>query len=399
MLRFVPPAGFPLRIRQILRAFVCSFGARRRADENLTTIAERLRSKYVFGVSSGRAALAIVLGGLRRLRSDRTIVVLPAYTCFTVAASIVRSNLQLYPVDIDHETMDFEFSQLEAVPQEGVLCILTSNLFGMVNDLTRIREIAQAKGVFVVDDAAQAFGATRNGNSSGTGGDVGIYSLGRGKALPAIEGGLIVTNSDEIAGALQAELGLVPKASWAHEAWVFFQMLVYSILLHPRLYWFPNAMPFLKLGVTEFSPGFRIAGLPGLSSALLMQLLEEGVDANQVRRANAAILSKALGASSSFSTPVPAADCLPTYIRYPVIARDQARRDQAVKMLRAAGIGAGPLYPTAVCDIPGIGRYMATRNYHRPEAEYLSQKLFTLPTHHYVAGRDLDRVISVLNSI
>lgn len=397
MLRFVPPAGFPLTTGQIFRALRHSSGLRQGTDDNLTAIATRLGSRYVFGTSSGRAALCLVFKSLSRLKPGRNVVALPAYTCFTVAAAVVRANLKICPVEIDPQTLDFDFSQLEAVPAEKLLCIMTSNLFGIVNDLRRTREIARKKGAFFVDDAAQAFGASRNGYSSGIYGDVGIYSLGRGKALPAMEGGLIVTHSEEIAGGIQAGLGQVHKPSWGHSAWIFLQMLAYSVLLNPRLYWIPNSLPFLKLGTTEFAPDFPIFGLPALSHALLSDQLGRLEDVNAIRRKNASAISKALAGSEHFSTPMPSSDSRPAYIRFPVIARDSAARDGAIARMRARGIGAGPFYPEAICDIPGIGGHMAMADYHRPRAEDLARRLFTLPTHPYVHKDDLDRMIAILN--
>lgn len=397
MLRFVPPAGFPLTAREIFRALKFSFGSRKGSAENLAPIAARLGVRYVYGVSSGRAALCLVLKSLGRLRPGRNVVALPAYTCFTVAASIVRSGLKLYPVDICPDKMDFDFAQLGAVPSEKLLCILTANLFGIVNDLSRARAIAREKGAFFVDDAAQAMGATRNGYSSGVFGDVGIYSLGRGKALPAMEGGLVVTDSEEIAEAIRAELEEVPNTSRAHEVRIFFLMLAYAILLNPRLYWIPNSMPFLKLGTTEFDPDFHILGLPRLSFGLLTELVGSLPEVNSVRRRNAAALKDALSGGGNFSTPSLAMDSLPTYIRFPVIASDQSTRDLAVARLRTAGIGAGPFYPSAICEIPGIERHMATADFHRSRAEGLARRLFTLPTHPLVRKGDLDRMIAILN--
>ena len=398
MFRFVPPAGSPVKVGQVLGALRVSLQPGKGEEKALSEVRDRLRVRFAFGISSGRAALCLVLKALASLRPGRRVVAVPAYTCFTVAAAIVRAGHTIHPVDIDPATLDYDFDRLESVPEDGLLCILTSNLFGFVNDLARTRGIARKKRAFVVDDAAQAFGAIRNGHMSGTGGDVGIFSLGRGKALPAIEGGLIVTDSVEIAEAIQAGLAQVSGASKTHLAWVFLQMVVYSIFLRPRLYWIPNAMPFLKLGSTEFSPDFRITGLPALSSGLLTQLIESPVDASAIRRANAARISKVLSTKSAFSSPKPATDCLPTYVRFPVLARNRTMRDQVVAKLRAVGIGAGPFYPTALCDIPGIDQYMAPRDYHRPNAEQVSQSLFTLPTHHYLGKADLDRVVEVLSS-
>jgi perosamine synthetase len=120
---------------------------------------------------------------------------------------------------------------------------------------------------------------------------------------------------------------------------------------------------------------------------------------NRIRRENSLYLAQALQGSSRFTIPRPGPDCQPNYVRFPVIARDKATRDQAVKRLRSAGIGASAFYPSAICDIPGIDRYMATADFHCPRAEDLSRRLLTLPIHPFVRGEDLRRMIAVLNDM
>ncbi len=399
MLRFVPPAGAPLKMTQILRALVIAFSSNGDTEECLTSLAARLHVRSIFGTSSGRVALWLILRSLRRLRPDRCVVALPAYTCFSVPASIVRSGLKLHPLEIDPETLDLDFSQLDSLPREKLLCVLTSNLFGLVNDVSRVRGIARAKGAFLVDDAAQAFGASRNGSFAGTLGDVGFYSLARGKALPSVEGGIIVTNSEEIAGAICAEVADLPASSFAHTAGLLLQMVTYAAFLKPRLYWIPNSLPFLKLGITEFAPNFPTARLANLSGALLAQLMDRLMEINQVRWKNATAMAHGLLGNPHFTVPRPAPDCRPSYIRFPLIAKDEATRNRAMNRLWAKGIGASPFYPSAICDIRGIGSYMAPRDFHRPKAEALSQRLLTLPTHAYVRPQDLDRIVGILNGL
>jgi perosamine synthetase len=399
MLRFVPPAGVPLRLAHIVRALKTVLTSNGRAAECLTSIAARLHVKYVFGVSSGRAAMWLVLRSLLRLQPERNVVALPAYTCFSVPASVVRAGLKLHPIEIDQHTLDFDLSELDALPDKKLLCIITSNLFGFVNDFSRIQQAAQAKGTFVLDDAAQALGAMRNGQLAGTLGDVGLYSLGRGKAVAAMEGGLIVTNSEEIARALQGEAKNLDAPSLSHGAWLLLEMLVYSILLRPPLYWIPNALPFLKLGATEFNPAFPTDELHSLCQALLPQLLDELQAINQVRRANARTICQALAGNPEFDLPTPAPNTHPTFVRLPVVARDRVTRERAVSRLRSARIGASSFYPGAICDIAGIEPYMSARDFHRKHAELLSQRLFTLPVNPFVRPQDLERMVDILTAL
>jgi perosamine synthetase len=399
MLRFVPPAGAPVPITDIFRAGIEALSRNGKLDESLASFGTCVRSRYVIGASSGRAALWLILKGLHRLRPERFVVAVPAYTCFSVAASVVRAGLKLYPVDMDPETLDFDFSELENLPEGKLLCVLSANLFGLMSDVPRIQQIARAKGALVIDDAAQALGATRNGDFSGTLGDVGFYSLARGKALGAGEGGIIVTDSPEIAAAIQAELGALSAPSSGHVSWLFLQLLATSVFINPRLYWVPNSLPFLKLGTTEFDPCFGTKHLSKIACALLPLLMERLEEMNRVRRGNAAILALALEGNRHFNQPKPAEACEATYTRFPLVAKNETVKSQALRRLQEAGIGASPFYPSAICDIPGIGSHMAANDFHRPKAESLSRRLFTLPTHPLLTRQDLNRVSQILNGL
>ena len=399
MFRLVPPAGTAVKVSQVLRALKAACTSNGRSERTLKALGEQVHVPHVFALSSGRAALWAILKALHHLRPERDVVAVPAYTCFSVPASIVRAGLRVFPVDVDPETLDFDFAQLALLPEKQLLCIVTSHLFGLVNDVSRIRQIARAKGAFVVDDAAQALGASREGRLAGTCGDVGFYSLGRGKPLACAEGGLIVTDSEEIASALQVEAEVLPPSPLPHSAWVFLQTLAYSLFLHPRLYWIPHSLPFLKLGTTEYDPGFPITALARFPAAFLSLQMDRLSELNEIRRKNGTAISRALAGNPHFAAPRPADGCLPTYIRFPVMAQDGPTRDRAVARLRAACISASPFYPGAVCDIETIGRHMAIRDFHRPKAEEVSRRLLTLPTHEYVTDQDLETIVNTLRSV
>jgi perosamine synthetase len=398
MLRFVPPAGTPLELADILRGAKAAL-ANGDSGRSLRDVAEQIHARRAVGTCSGRAALWLVLKALHRLRPDRNIVALPAYTCFTVPASVVRAGLKLCPVDINPGTLDFDFNQLERVSAAGLLCVVTSNLCGLPNDVEQVRQIAEAKDAFVVDDAAQALGASCNGSWAGLRGDAGVFSFGRGKALAAMEGGLAVTNSEEIAAALTLEAERLPNASSSHAVRLLLEILVYCALLDPRLYWIPNSIPFLRLGATEFAPGFPISRMAGLTVGFLCQTIGKLTEINAGRVKNADSIICGLAGHPKFTVPTPAPGAKPVYTRLPVIASDASTRDRAVAQLHAAGIGASPFYPAAICDIPGIEPFAAPRLNHCPMAESLAKRLFTLPTHSYVKERDLDRIVEILAGI
>ena len=339
MPRFVPPAGTPIRIVDIIRALRAA--AEGRTDEDaMLALAARLGMRHAWGVSSGRGALCVVLRSLRRLRPERTVVALPAYTCFSVAASIVRAGLTLHPLDINPDTLDLDRAGIEKLPEETLLCIITPNLLGYVCDIAPIRRVAQQRGAFVLDNGAQALGSVRDGRFAGTRGDVGIFSLGRGKPISAMEGGLIVADAEAISRAIASQVDRLRAPRAIHSAYLLLQLAGYAALLHPSRYWIPNAIPFLRLGTTEFNPHFPIRALHLLARNLLHVQWDRIGTLHESRRSNAARLTDGLRASSAFYIPQPAPGTQASPVRLPVIAPDERTRALAVTRLRRAGIGA-----------------------------------------------------------
>ena len=368
-------------------------------EDSMLALAERMGVRHVWGVSSGRAALCVVLSSLRQLRPERAVVALPAYTCFSVAAAIVRSGLTLYPLDINPETLDFDPLELEKLPDKTLLCIITSNLFGYAGDIVPVHFVAHQKGAFVVDNAAQALGSLRDGQLAGTRGDVGVFSLGRGKPISAIEGGLIVANADDISQAVAQEVNRLRPKSPTHTVYMLLQLGVYAALLHPTRYWIPNAIPFLQLGTTTFEPTFPVHTLHTLARHLLLAQWDRLGALNEIRRSNAARITGGLGTSDIFYFPQPASSAQPAMVRLPVLAAHETTRQLAVSRLRGAGVGATCFYPSAICDIPGIQQFIAAPNYHCTKAECLSRTLFTLPVHPLVEQGDINRIIAILRAV
>lgn len=393
---FLPPVGSVVGTTPLLRACKSWLFPTADTNDSLGFFADYMGVRHALGLSSGRAALFVILKALQALRPGRRVVALPAYTCFSVAASAVRAGLKLYPVEIHPRTMDCDHTHLAKLPSSELLCILTSNLFGFASDARKLHEIVRDKGAFVVDDAAQSLGASRSGNPSGTMCDVGFYSLGRGKPLPAGEGGIVVTNSDEIAEVIHRQIAQLALSSWKDNALLLAKVLTTSVFLNRHLYWIPDSLPFLKLGSTAFEPSFPVKSLARFSRALVRELLGTLEKLNEERRRKAAWIAQAVSDNDSFTVPTPPPGCNPTYLRFPLLAKNRKLRDLAVMELRRAGIGASPSYPSAICDIPGIEVWMAHGEFHRPKAEALASRLFTLPTHSQVRKQDAERIAYAL---
>jgi dTDP-4-amino-4,6-dideoxygalactose transaminase len=81
-----------------------------------------------------------------------------------------------------------DFEKLKTLSDDDILCIIPTHLFGIPSDVGRIRDICEAKGIYILEDAAQALGVTVGGRKAGTLGDVGFFSLGRGKNITSGSG-------------------------------------------------------------------------------------------------------------------------------------------------------------------------------------------------------------------
>jgi dTDP-4-amino-4,6-dideoxygalactose transaminase len=397
MKRFLPPVGVRLPATVLFPASAMACLGAGESHKPLNRFGATLGVKHVFGASCGRAAMCVALRALHALEPQRDVVAVPAYTCFSVPAAVIRAGLKICPLEMSRETLDIDLQQLDNLSSHRLLCIITANLFGFPSNISEISRVARAHGAFVLDDAAQSLGAFRSGRPSGTAADVGIFSLGRGKPLPAGKGGLVVTNSDRTAAALGAEIHALPHCSTAEEFTLLANAIATSIFINPHLYWIPNSMKSLKLGTTEFNPLFPITRLSRISRLVLARLLPSLTSLNQTRALKALQFAGILEGNSDFSTPTITDDAQPTYLRFPLLAKQPTVRDRAVRELRRAGIGATPFYPTAICDIPGIAGHMAVPNFHQPVAEEISQRLLTIPTHQFMRTEDFHRIAVMLS--
>src|SRR5437667_7490298 len=155
LFRLVSPAGAPLPVRTVLASALRSSGDHRGLAELL---GERLGIQNLFFISSGRAALTVLLKALQQC-SDRREVVVPAYTCFSVPSAVARAGLLIRLCDVDPKTLGLDFNALVRLDLGKALCIVSTGLYGMPDDLVALEVIARTCGTFLVDDAAQCLGA------------------------------------------------------------------------------------------------------------------------------------------------------------------------------------------------------------------------------------------------
>ena len=209
--RTLSPTAAPISFWDLIGAASGLWGGGKHRARLIQELKVKFSAREVFLVSSGKAALTVILKALAA-SSGRRRVIVPAYTCFSVPSAIVRAGLEVVLCDVEPETLDFNFSELEGLINEEVLCVVPTHLFGRPADVDRVKRLCEGKGIVVIEDAAQAMGGQSGGRLLGTLGDVAFFSLGRGKNLTCGTGGVILTRSLPLAEKIKAEYATLPEA-------------------------------------------------------------------------------------------------------------------------------------------------------------------------------------------
>lgn len=385
MPRVLPPAGVPLRASDIFSGCLAGMRAAlssRAASQYMERFRRGVRSlsgcTHVFGYSSGRGAMSHGLRALHSLCPERDEVLIPAYTSYSVPSAVVHAGFKVALYDLDPETLSPCTESLAAAITERTLCIVVCHMYGVPADMAAVRTIAEQHGIPVFDDAAQAMGATYNGEQAGAMGLLGLYSMSRGKSISAVDGGILVTNDDTVAAALAAQPVAAP--SLRHRLKLLVLAVALSMLLHPARYWIPASLPWLRLGESRFDPQFSVTALSVFQAVLGIRMLARLDSLNAGRRQVAALWQKHCARLARIR-PVDGAN--PTWLRLPVLREDGAT---GTATLGASGVAGG--YPQSLDVLEGIASYRI-KGQACPGAAALARRLMTLPTHAYVREADV----------
>lgn len=385
--RTQPPVGYRVPFADLVRALSGTAGPAKAVERLERDVADWLGVRQAFALSSGKAALTLILRALAS-SSSRRKVVLPAYTCYSVPSAIVQAGLDPVPCDIAADSFDYDTGRLDALLQPDVLCVLSVHLFGIPSDTRGLLDRCRPAGITVVEDAAQALGGEACGVPLGTAGEVGFYSLGRGKNVTAGGGGLIVTQSAAIAAALSQQMRRAPAAGLAADARTFAAMAMMAAFIEPSRYWFPAGLPFLKLGETVFHEHVSVVRLSGYQAALMRGWRARLAALNETRRAHGAYYQAHIpGARGGTSLP---------YLRFPVLFDDPGVRQRVLADERARAVGISRMYPGTIGTIPQLQGRLSERVF--PRAERVAATLVTLPTHPLLTAADRDEVRAVIGA-
>lgn len=389
----LPPAGHKIPITAVLRSV---WGGRRVSSNSLLNpLRDFIGSRHLLYLSSGRAALWLIIKALSRINPGRSEVIIPAYTCPAVASAVLKAGLR--PVLCDNNLTDFGFSHDDLVKKinENTLAVILVHLFGYPADILEVKKICRERNVFLVEDAAQAFGNSSleaPNNKLGLLGDAGFFSFGRGKPISIIHGGIMVTKSEEIlAEATKIYADLNHQGGFSN---LKYGVLVssYSALSNPYMYWIPQKIPFLHLGETIFEPDFMVSQGSNLAGYLIGRMIVGFDEEKGIRAINSEWYARNFQGISSIEQ-LPLAKF--PYLRYPLLISEREVRDRVLNELSAQGTGAALFYPCPLNELPGLRGVLNDREVY-PNAKKFSESLITLPVHSGVTLSIRNKIKSII---
>ena len=186
-------------------------------------------------VSTGTAGLLIALTYLKRRSSGRRTVIVPGYTCPLVAIAATAAGLRTVACDTVAGGFDLDAAHLARLINGDTLAVVPTHYGGALTDIARVRAITTAicREIAVIEDAAQAFGATWQGNSVGLAGDIGVFSFGAGKGFTIYEGGGLVARDPGILSGLRQVAAELTSGSALGEAWRALLLIGYHAVYNP----------------------------------------------------------------------------------------------------------------------------------------------------------------------
>jgi dTDP-4-amino-4,6-dideoxygalactose transaminase len=169
--------------------------------------AEYCETKHCLGVANGLDALILIIRAYKEmgLMRDGDEIIVPSNTYIASILAISENGLTPILVEPDINTFNIDPTLIEAEITDKTKAILTVHLYGQVNNIDEICDVARKHKLKVIEDCAQAHGAEYKGRKVGSLGDAGAFSFYPGKNLGALgDGGAVTTNDTQLSNIISA---------------------------------------------------------------------------------------------------------------------------------------------------------------------------------------------------
>lgn len=179
--------------------------------------AATVERQHGVAVANGTAALEVAVRALRLGPGDE--VIMPSFTIISCCQAVVQSGATPVLVDSDPLTWNMDIAQVEARITPRTRAIMAIHIYGLATPMAPLQALAQRHGLRIIEDAAQAIGLTHEGKPCGSFGDISIVSFYPNKHITTGEGGMVLTNDQELADRCRALANLCfqPQQRFVHE--------------------------------------------------------------------------------------------------------------------------------------------------------------------------------------
>lgn len=180
-------------------------------------MARRVGRKYAIAVSNGTAALDAAVTALGIGAGDE--VIMPAFTIISCISQIVRLGALPVLVDSDPMTWNMDVANIESKITKRTKAIMVVHIYGLPVDVDPILDLANKYGIRVIEDAAEMHGQTYKARPCGSFGDISTFSFYPNKHITCGEGGMILTDSEDLANRCRSlrNLCFQPSKRFVHE--------------------------------------------------------------------------------------------------------------------------------------------------------------------------------------
>ena len=155
---------------------------------------------FGIAVSNGSVALDLAFEVLGLEKDDE--VILPSFTIISCISAVIRSGAKPVLVDVDPHNWNLMFESVRAATTEKTKCVLMVHTYGLPADALKIEEFCKTKGIFLIEDSAEAHGQKLDGRPCGSFGDITTMSFYANKHITCGEGGMVLTDSEAFAKQL-----------------------------------------------------------------------------------------------------------------------------------------------------------------------------------------------------
>jgi perosamine synthetase len=326
------------------------------------TFAELIGARHAIAVNNGTTALVAAMQVLDLKPGDEVIT--SPFTFVATVNAILEAGATARFVDISEDDFNVDPSLLEAAIGPRTAALAPVHLYGQCADMPRIAAVAAQHGLHLIEDAAQAHGATVDGKAAGTYG-LGCFSFYGTKNLTTGEGGMITTDDDAIADRLRVMRNQGMR-----------QRYQYEMAGH----------------------NYR---LTDLQAALVIPQLARYGDTVAKRRANAAALNAGLAGIDGLRTPAELPGREHVWHQYTVLLTpgSPVERDEFLTKLAEKGVGSGVYYPKVAFDYDCYRAHSGVVIEPMPVAERVARQCVSLPVHQNLSENDIETVISVVREV